>query len=223
MTATPTEVYDRLLEAFGPQHWWPGQSPFEVMVGAVLVQNTNWKNVEKAIDNLRRADLLEPHALYQVRPEELEELIRPAGYFRIKARRLHGLLEFFVRRYDGSTEAMFGTELSALREELLAVHGIGPETADSILLYAGGLPVFVVDTYTHRVLARHGWIGFDADYHTIQEHFQSSLPQDVALYNEYHALLVRVGKDYCRKQNPRCDECPLAELLPGGGPLEPDS
>lgn len=222
MTATLKEIYQRLFDALGPQHWWPGRSPFEVIVGAVLVQNTNWQNVKKAIRNLREADLLEPHALYEVPGEELEELIRPAGYFRVKARRLHNLLEFFVGRYDGSLEAMFRAGPSTLREELLAVDGIGPETADSILLYAGGLPVFVVDTYTHRVLARHGWIGFDADYHAIQDYFQSSLPEDAALYNEYHALLVRVGKDYCRKSNPRCGECPLAELLPDGGPLEPD-
>jgi len=221
MTATLPEVYARLFDAFGPQHWWPGQSPFEVIVGAVLVQNTNWQNVKRAIEQLSQADLLEPYALYAVPVEELEELIRPAGYFRIKARRLRSVLEFLVERYAGSLETMFAAELSALREELLAVHGIGPETADSILLYAGGLPVFVVDTYTHRVMARHGWIGFDADYHEIQDHFQSGLAEDVQLYNEFHALLVRVGKLYCRKTKPKCDECPLAQLLPDGRPLEP--
>lgn len=223
MTATLREVYDRLLAAFGPQHWWPGQSPFEVLVGAVLVQNTSWRNVERAIENLRQRDLLQPDALYAVPLEELEELIHPAGYYRIKARRLRSLLALVVDRYGGSLDAMFGTGLWALREELLAVHGIGPETADSILLYAGGLPTFVVDAYTHRVLARHGWIDFDADYHQIKEHFEASLPEDAALFNEYHALLVRLGKDYCRKTGPRCKECPLADLLPEGGPLEPDS
>ena len=222
MTATLHEVYDRLLAALGPQHWWPGNSPFEVLVGAVLVQNTSWKNVQRAIENLQERDLLEPEALYAVPPEELEELIRPAGYYRIKARRLRSLLEFVVDRYGGSLDAMFGAGLPALREELLGVHGVGPETADSILLYAGGLPTFVVDAYTNRVLARHGWIGFDADYHQIKEHFESNLPEDVALYNEYHALLVSVGKDYCRKTGPRCEQCPLAELLPDGGPLEPE-
>ncbi len=222
MTATLIEVYKRLFEALGPQHWWPGESPFEVVVGAVLVQNTNWKNVERAIDNLRRSDLLDPHALNDVRPEELEELIRPAGYYRIKSRRLRSLLEFIVERYDGSLEQMFATHPATLRDELLGVHGVGPETADSILLYAGEMPVFVVDAYTHRVLSRHGWIGFDAGYHEIQDHFQSSLPQDVALYNEFHALLVRVGNRYCRKTRPKCGECPLAELLPDGGPLQPE-
>ena len=222
MTTTLTEVYQRLFDAFGPQHWWPATSPFEVVIGAVLVQNTNWQNVKKAIENLRRADLLQAHVLLAVAPEELEELVRPAGYFRIKARRLRSLLEFLVGQYDGSLEAMFATDPCTLREELLAVHGVGPETADSILLYAGGLPVFVVDTYTHRVFARHGWIGFDADYHMIQDHFQSGLPEDVKLYNEYHALLVYLGKHYCRKKKPQCEQCPLAEFLPDGGPLQPE-
>jgi endonuclease III related protein len=222
MKSTLVQVYERLLDAFGPQHWWPGQSPFEVMVGAVLVQNTNWQNVERAIENLRRNDLLEPHALYGLPVEELQELIRPAGYFRIKARRLRSLLEFLVRRYDGSLDAMFRTDMATLREELLAVHGVGPETADSILLYAGGLPIFVVDAYTFRVFARHGWIGFDADYHAVQDHFQSGLPDDAALYNEYHALLVYLGKHYCRKTGPKCSVCPLRDFLPSSGPLEPD-
>lgn len=222
MTANLKEVYRVLFDAFGPQHWWPADSPFEVIIGAVLVQNTNWQNVKKAIGNLREVDLLEPHALHQVPQEELEELIRPSGYFRIKARRLCNLLKFLVDRYDGSLEAMFRTGQSSLREELLGIDGVGPETADSILLYAGGLPVFVVDTYTYRVLARHGWIGFDADYHAIQDYCQSSLPEDAALYNEFHALLVRLGKDYCRKSNPKCEPCPLSALLPDGGPLEED-
>ncbi len=138
MSGVMLQVYDRLLKAFGPQHWWPGDSGFEMIVGAMLTQNTNWKNVEKAIRNLRQADLMEPHALYNVPVEELEELLRPAGYFRVKARRLRSLLEFIINRYDGSIEAMFQTDLHTLREELLAVNGIGPETADSILLYAGG-------------------------------------------------------------------------------------
>ena len=222
MNSPLNEVYRRLFDAFGPQHWWPGESPFEVMVGAVLTQNTNWQNVERAIRNLRDADLLEPHALHDVAVEELEELIRPAGYFRVKARRLKSLLDFLVERFDGSLDAMFQTELTELRRQLLEVHGIGPETADSILLYAGGLPSFVVDAYTHRIFARHGWIDFDADYHQIQDYVQSSLPQDVPQYNEFHALLVRLGKDYCRKTGPKCAACPLREMLPAGGPLEPE-
>jgi endonuclease III related protein len=217
-----TEVYRRLFDAFGPQHWWPGETPFEVIVGAVLTQNTNWRNVERAIDNLRAADLLDPQSLYAVPVEELQELIRPAGYFRIKAARLRSVLEFIVARYDGSLDAMFAVGLPDLRRQLLAVHGIGPETADAILLYAGRLPSFVVDAYTHRILARHGWIGFDADYHQIQDYVQSELPQEVPQYNEFHAVLVRLGKDFCRKTNPLCAECPLQQLLPKGGPLAPD-
>ena len=213
------EVYRRLFEAFGPQHWWPAETTFEMIVGAMLTQNTSWKNVERALDNLRKADLLEPKALYAVPLEELEELLRPAGYFRIKARRLRSLLEFIVERYDGSLEAMFQVGVEELRRQLLEVHGVGPETADSILLYAGQMPSFVVDTYTHRILARHGWIDFDADYHQIKDYLESELPRDVPLYNEYHALLVRLAKDYCRKQRPKCEECPLRELLPPGGPL----
>lgn len=215
------EVYDRLLAAFGPQHWWPGDSPFEIMVGAVLVQNTAWRNVERAIENLRDAGVMSPEKLYAVPDEALADLVRPAGYYRVKARRLRNLLRLIVEQHDGSLETMFQQGLPTLREELLGVSGIGPETADAILLYAGSLPTFVVDTYTHRILARHGWIGYDADYHEIKDHFESSLPHDAALYNEYHALLVRLGKDYCRKSGPKCEACPLADLLPPSGIVEP--
>jgi endonuclease-3 related protein len=221
MTTILEEVYDRLFAAYGPQNWWPGESPLEVLIGAVLTQNTSWANVAAAIDRLREADLLDPHALFALPPEQLEELIRPAGYFRVKARRLRNLLELLVGRYDGSLEAMFATGLETLRAELLSVNGIGPETADSILLYAASLPTFVVDAYTYRVFARHGWIDFDADYPTIKDHFESGLDRDVQLYNEYHALLVQVGKRHCRKKA-RCDGCPLEALLLEGGPREPD-
>ena len=222
MTVTLMDIYDRLFSAFGPQGWWPGETPFEVMVGAMLVQNTAWKNTEKAIRNLADHDLLSPDALYEVPEEELADLIHSAGYYRTKARRLRNLLKLVVEGYDGSLQDMFQTGLTDLRENLLSVNGVGPETADSILLYAAELPSFVVDTYTHRVLARHGWIGFDAGYDQIKEHFEYGLDQDVGLYNEYHALLVRVGHLHCRK-TPRCENCPLQELLPDGGPLEPDT
>jgi endonuclease-3 related protein len=214
------QAYERLLAAFGPQHWWPGDSPFEIMVGAVLVQNTAWRNVERAIENLREAGVMSPHALYALPPAELAELIRPAGYYQVKANRLRNLLRFVVEEYGGSLDAMFATSLGALREQLLAIHGIGPETADAILLYAGGKPTFVVDTYTHRVLARHSWIGYDAGYDEIKEEFESTLPADAPLFNEYHALLVRVGKDYCKRAAPNCDACPLASMLPESGVVE---
>jgi endonuclease III related protein len=214
-------VYDRLHAVFGPQHWWPGESPFEIMVGAVLVQNTAWRNVERTIANLRDAGVMEPVALYALPFEELAELIRPAGYYQVKAKRLRNLLRFVVEEFGGSLEAMFATDLVTLRKRLLAIHGIGPETADAILLYAGGLPTFVIDTYTHRVLARHGWIEYDATYDVIKDYFESALPADVALYNEYHALLVRVGKEYCKRTGPKCDACPLSEMLPECGVMEP--
>jgi endonuclease-3 related protein len=214
------DVYRRLLTAFGPQHWWPGESPFEVMVGAILVQNTAWKNVERALQNLRDANLLAPGPLHDLPQAELEELLRPAGYYRIKSARLRHLLDFLLQRYDGSLEAMFATDLATLRQELLSIHGVGPETADSILLYAAGRPTFVVDTYTKRVLARHGWIDFDADYNAVKDYFESQLEDDVALYNEFHALLVRVGHLHCRP-TPRCAGCPLEALLPEGGMMEP--
>ena len=213
-----TEIYDRLYGAYGPQKWWPGETPFEVLVGAVLVQNTAWKNVERAIANLREQGLMTPKKLYALPPDELADLIRSAGYFRLKAQRLRNLLKLIVEQYDGSLEALFDQDVESLRRELLTVKGVGPETADSIVLYAAALPSFVVDTYTHRVLARHGWIEPEADYHQIKEHFESQLPVDVPLYNEFHALLVRVGHHHCRK-TPICEDCPLAELLPSGGPL----
>jgi endonuclease-3 related protein len=206
---------------FGPQHWWPGDSPFEIMVGAVLVQSTAWRNVERAIDNLRDAAVMEPAALYKLPPTELAELIRPAGYYQVKAKRLRNLLQYVVERHGGSLEVMFKTSLATVREELLEINGVGPETADAILLYAGGLPTFVVDTYTHRILARHGWVGYDATYDEIKDYFETALPADPALFNEYHALLVRVGKDFCKRAAPQCEGCPLSPLLPDGGVVAP--
>lgn len=221
MPETLREVYELLLAQFGPQHWWPGETPLEVMAGAVLVQNTAWKNVEQAIANLRHADLLDAQRLHAMPTEELSELIRPAGYFRLKARRLQNLMELVVTQYDGSLDAMFSMGQHPLREQLLSVRGVGPETADSILLYAARMPAFVVDTYTARVLKRHGWIEGEAGYYDIQDLFERSLEEDVPMFNEYHALLVRVGKDFCRKR-PKCESCPLFDVLPEGGPLELD-
>lgn len=214
------EVYRRLFAAYGPQHWWPGESPFEVLVGAVLTQNTNWSNVAKAIENLREDGLLDPASLHKLPHEELAELIRPAGYYRLKAARLKNLLEMLFNRFDGSLPAMFATPLDELRALLLAVNGIGPETADSILLYAGGLPAFVVDNYTHRVFKRHAWIEDEAGYQALQEYLESGLERSAPLYNEYHALLVKVGKEHCGTK-PRCQGCPLEELLPATGPHTP--
>ena len=220
MSVSLMEVYERLFQAYGPQHWWPGDSPLEVMVGAVLTQNTAWRNVERAIDNLRTENALQLKILHEMSHEELAEYIRPAGYYRLKAKRLKNLVRLICESYDSSLDAFFQLGTEELRRELLTVNGIGPETADSIVLYAANLPSFVVDAYTARVLKRHGWIEEEADYHRIQEHFVSALAQDVALYNEYHALLVRVGNQHCRK-SPRCEGCPLENMLPPDGPLEP--
>ena len=220
MESQSQQVLDRLLKALGPQQWWPGDSPFEVMAGAILVQNTSWKNVERAIANLRDAGVLEPHALYALPPAELEVLIQPAGYFRVKAKRLRNLLRFVVERYDGSLDAMRGVDTMQLREELLAVNGVGPETADSILLYALDKPVMVVDAYTHRIWARHGWVDYDTDYHQLQETVAGGLPDEAPVFNELHALIVNVGHHWCKRM-PKCDECPLQELLPAGGVVEP--
>jgi endonuclease-3 related protein len=213
-----TNLYDRLYSAFGPQRWWPAKTPFEVIVGAILTQNTAWRNVERAIANLHKARALSPRALHQLPQPELAELIRPSGYYRLKAGRLKNVVEFLFSRYRGSLKRMFATDLPTLRSELLSVSGIGPETADSILLYAGNLPSFVVDTYTQRVMKRHGWIAPAADYEAVKRRFESELPAEAALFNEFHALLVRIGNQHCRK-TPDCDHCPLADLLPHGGPL----
>ncbi|MFN3466084.1 MAG: endonuclease III domain-containing protein [Candidatus Brocadiales bacterium] len=210
---TLMKIYRRLFTAFGPQGWWPGDGPFEVLVGAVLTQNTNWGNVERAINNLKAAGKLSPQALHKIKPQELARLIRPAGYFNVKARRLKNLIDWFFENHGGSLKAMFSGDLGVLREGLLSVRGIGRETADSILLYAGDMPSFVVDAYTYRVLSRHLLIPEDSTYDEIKSFFEDHLPKDVRLYNEYHALLVKVGKDYCKPHNPRCGECPLGELL----------
>ncbi len=216
MKTTTQKVFDQLLDSFGPQHWWPGNSPLEVMVGAVLVQSTNWKNVEQALENLHASDAMDAARILALDEQELQQLLRPAGYYRRKTRRLRSLMQFFVEHYAGSIELMRRAKHFELRKQLLAVHGIGPETADAILLYALDKPAMVVDTYTHRVFARHGWVDFDADYHQLQAHLVSELPEDVSTYNELHALLVQVGKSYCRKV-PRCEACPLVDMLPEGG------
>lgn len=205
-------LYRIIYEHFGPQGWWPGESPFEVVVGAILTQNTNWKNVEKAITNLKDAGLLSLPALLELPQALLAEYIRPAGYYNVKAGRLRNLLTLIEEQYDGSLEALLALPLEVLREQLLGVKGIGPETADSIALYAAGKPIFVVDTYTHRILLRHNLIDEDTDYHALQELFMDSLPVDVGLYGEFHALLVRTGNQFCKKTNPRCESCPLNGL-----------
>lgn len=206
-------LYGRLLYHFGHRNWWPGDSPFEIVVGAILTQNTNWKNVEKAIANLKRAGVLSYKKLLAISEEQLAELIRPSGYYNQKAKKLKAFLRFLKHENKGSLKKMFAQETAALRRQLLEIHGIGPETADSILLYAGSHPVFVVDLYTYRVATRHGWVPEGIDYNGLQRFFMDRLPNDVSLYNDYHAQLVAVGNRFCRK-TPQCDECPLKEFLP---------
>jgi len=201
-------MYRLLLDHFGSQDWWPGETRLEIMVGAVLTQNTNWANVEKAIRNLKEHGLLSVEALYTISPDDLAKEIRPAGYFNVKTKRLKNLIRFLVERYDGSLAQLAGEETENLREQLLAVNGIGPETADSILLYSLERAVFVVDAYTHRILLRHGMADEQVDYHELQEMFVDNLPEDAHLFNELHALIVRTGKEYC-KRKPLCTDCPL--------------
>jgi len=201
-------IYNKLYSHFGPQHWWPGETPFEVAVGAVLTQNTNWGNVEKAIDNLKREGKLNASAIHKITTESLAALIKPAGYFNVKAKRLKHFVSFLMKDYGGSMSRMKGAKLPSIREDLLRVNGIGPETADSIILYALEKPVFVVDAYTKRVLSRHNIKDHDASYDSFQELFDSNLKRDFRLFNEYHALFVRVAKEHCRTK-PLCEGCPL--------------
>jgi endonuclease-3 related protein len=213
--STITAMYDAMHSALGPSRWWPGETPFEVAVGAILTQNTNWKNVEKAIANLKELDLLSAERMYALPQGELAELIRPAGYYNIKAVRLRNFLEFLRNEAEFDMDALKVQGLHEVREKVLSVKGIGPETADSILLYALEMPTFVVDAYTHRMMFRHGLVDEDVDYHELRALFMDSLPEDVALYNEFHALIVRVGKDWCRKKAGLCETCPLQPFLDG--------
>ena len=202
------EIYNRLHRYFGPQFWWPGETLLEIIVGAVLTQNTNWNNVEKAITNLKDSNLLSLPSLNMISAEELARQIKPSGYYNLKARRLKNLITA-IGSDNASLDDFFNEELYSLRDILLEIKGIGPETADSILLYAAEKPIFVVDAYTHRILLRHNLILEEADYHEIQEMFMDAIPEDVALYKEYHALLVRVGKEFCLKNRFLCEQCPL--------------
>ena len=238
--------YRALLSAWGPQHWWPARSRFEVIAGAYLTQNTSWKNVEQALNNLRRERALNPAKIAEMSVARLEQLVKPAGYFRQKAARLKQFVQFLEARYAGSLSRMFATPTKTLRAELLALNGIGPETADAILLYAGGHPVFVVDAYTRRLLLRHRLIDFSAGYEEIRALAERSLaeanrcnaeagasamahkPSRISRasrtfaatnYNEMHGLIVVAGKLHCHKRIPKCDGCPLRPFLPPSGPV----
>ena len=207
------EMYNTLYRAFGPQHWWPGDTPFEISVGAILTQNTNWGNVENAIYNLKKQNALSAKALHEMSVKKLSALIRPAGYFNIKAKRLKFFIDFLMNDYHGSMKKMRDENVQTLRAKLLRINGIGQETADSILLYALENPVFVIDAYTKRVLSRHGIIEHERPYEEFQELFHSSLKKDMKLFNEFHALFVRVGKTFCKRKKPLCENCPLLKFI----------
>lgn len=201
-------IYDELFSAFGPRHWWPGETRWEIILGAILTQNTAWVNVEKAIGNLKRARALSVAATRRLTDAALARHIRPSGYFNQKVKKVRAFLRFLDDRYGGSLTKMARTPTAQLRVELLGVWGLGPETADSILLYALGRPVFVVDAYTRRIFPRYGLFPAAWDYHAVQRFFVRHLPVETARYNEYHALIVQLGKDYCRPR-PRCALCLL--------------
>lgn len=207
------EAYQKLRDHFGdPGSWWPAETPFEIVVGAVLVQNTNWKNVEKALNNLRGAGLLSYTALRGLTKEELAEQIRPAGFYNVKATRLSNLLQMLEDNYEGNLDYLLEDDMWTGREALVGVKGIGAETADAILLYAGAHPIFVVDAYTHRVFSRHNLLDEETDYQSIQESFMGNVEEDVAVFRAYHGLIVEVAKTYCKKSNPLCQSCPLRGL-----------
>jgi endonuclease-3 related protein len=210
------EIFQRLFEHFGPQGWWPAETPFEVFVGAILTQNTAWKNVQKAIENLKAQGALDPFVIASLSEEKLQELVRPAGFFKQKAKRLKEASLFLIREFSGSIDRMKELPLEELRPKLLSINGIGPETCDSILLYACDKAIFVVDAYTKRVLSRHGLAEEKSDYHRLQRLFMETLPHDVELFKEYHALLVALGKNYCRPI-PKCEMCPLKGIAKDEG------
>ncbi len=205
-------IYYCLFNKFGPQYWWPGDSPFEIMIGAILTQNTSWKNVEKAINNIKKAKLMNPKKLLK-NMDRIPDLIKPSGFYRLKSKRLIAFLKYFVENYEGDIANFETRATEIIRKELLSIPGIGYETADSILLYALGRPVFVVDAYTRRILSRHKLINQDAHYDEVKRLFEDNLYKDTQLYNEYHALIVRLGKEFCKKNEPLCNICPVFNIF----------
>lgn len=206
---TLMQMYQAMHEHFGHQQWWPGDGALEICLGAILTQNTNWKNVEKALENLRQTDCIDITSLLTMPVDELAELIRPAGYYNIKAKRIRNFLGHIHSQFGDDIESFLQQSISTLREELLGITGIGRETADSIILYAAGKPTFVVDAYTVRIFVRHGLLLPEDDYETIKDFFESYLPQDADLFNDYHAQIVAVGKNFCKKSKTLCEKCPL--------------
>ena len=211
------DIYRRLLDAYGPQGWWPASSRFEMITGAILTQATAWRNVERALDNLRAAGVDDWPVVHALPLDDLAELVRPSGYYNAKARKLQAFAAHVCEGYDGDLDRMFAADTSTVREELLGIHGIGPETADDILVYAAGKPSFVIDVYTIRILKRVGLepVGRD-NYDGWQRLFHDNVPPDVAIFNEYHALLDHHHKEACTKNAPRCHDCCLLDLCSTG-------
>lgn len=209
------QVYEALFSYFGPLNWWPAEDDFEVMVGAILTQGVSWTNVEKAMDNLKSLGILSVEGILLAYPDILAKAIRPTRYYNQKAKKLWGLCRHLKDNYDGDIYRLFEKDLYELREELLSIKGIGPETADSMILYAAKKPIFVVDAYTWRVFSRLGFFFDGATYQEMQDFFMGNLPEDVQLFNEYHAQIVYLGKDFCKKTNPRCGDCPISHLCNG--------
>lgn len=210
------KLYNQLRSEYGSQAWWPAETPFEVIIGAILVQSTAWRNVIKAVENLREAELLTPSRLGAIPQPELETLVRPSGFFRVKAKKLRAFLTHLEVHHSYRLDSLFAADVLALREELLSIYGIGNETADSIILYAAEKPIFVIDSYTHRLLSRLGWVRGKYDYDKLQAIFMDALPHDVRLFNEFHALIDRHGSRICRKA-PRCEACVLRDECPYEG------
>ncbi len=205
------DVYKRLESHFGPRHWWPADTPFEVIVGAILTQNTAWNNVVMAIDNLKEEGVLDIGGIHSIPQNRLEKLVKPSGFFRIKAGRLKSFVRFLFENYGGELNELLSLDIGPLRSELLGINGIGKETADSIILYAAGRPSFVVDAYTKRIFSRLGVLGKDAEYDEIKAFFEERLPHDSKIYNEFHALIVETAKNICKKK-PLCERCPLMDI-----------
>jgi len=204
-------VYGRLYDTYGPRYWWPGDTPFEIAIGAILTQSVSWSNVEKAIGALKENNALSPGTIAAMDTDALASHIRPTLYFNMKAKKLQAFCRHLLDHYGGDMAALGDRPLAALRKELLGLYGVGPETADSILLYALEKPSFVVDAYTRRIFSRYGLVPPDISYHDLRAIFTERLPEDTALYNEYHALIVTLGKECCAARSPRCGECPLDE------------
>ncbi|MFH1651082.1 MAG: hypothetical protein ABID87_03115 [Chloroflexota bacterium] len=219
LKAALLRIHHRLLDRYGPQHWWPADEPFEVIVGAILTQSAAWTNVEKAIDNLKAAGALSPEKLAALPESEIARLVRPSGYYQVKARKLQAFARWLRKNCGSDLDRLFTADVSTLRERLLGIYGIGPETADSIILYAAGKPVFVIDTYTRRIFNRLGLAPDRDSYAAYQQLFMAHLPADAALFNEYHALLVCLGKNTCRPR-PRCGECCLRDLCAAAPDLQ---